>query len=246
MKKKWLYIIGAIIILAILGAIFGPSESEVIEKENTLINKILDEGDFDKAIEKLESYNERDKYYETAQSKLDSVMTLKKEAERKGLIALLKVLKSKLEEGIDYSDNYKSKESLYEVITNFKKRIVIINKGKELNEPELKTMLEELEDLCIKDQVKEFPKLRKAFSEFLKNSLWENDITVKVSGAKNTTLDFTGRNFVLNKNIKDFQEKLSQTFEQFRFQKVNYRWSKRASEFTYYDLNNSKDNELVI
>ncbi|MFK5958715.1 MAG: hypothetical protein QM495_07585 [Lutibacter sp.] len=95
-------------------------------------------------------------------------------------------------------------------------------------------------------QLREFPKIRANYAKILKNKLWEENIEVKSFGSRKTTLQFTGGIFASNKNKKDFQTTLSQTFRDFRFKRVNYKWYEYDDEYTYYTISSDKDSKIKI
>ena len=94
-------------------------------------------------------------------------------------------------------------------------------------------------------QLREFPKIRANYAKILKNKLWEEDIEVQNFGSGNTTLQFTGGIFASNKNKQDFQTSLFQTFKDFRFKRINYKWYEYDDEYTYYTVNSDKDSKII-
>lgn len=162
-------------------------------------------------------------------------------------------LKTKIKntiKSIDGGDDFtkspmESAASFATVIGVYKAFVSIINEGKQSNDKEILKLTEELSKKVSTSQLKNFPKLRKAYFKFLKNSLWEHDIYVNLSGNKNTTLQFTGTYYAANKNIKDSQEALSEMLYLLRFKRTEYRWYKESDEYTYYTLDSSKDSELI-
>lgn len=74
---------------------------------------------------------------------------------------------------------------------------------------------------------------KKDFLERLKSACWQEDVDVTWSG---TTITFTGYQFATNKNIQYFQDNIYSDLKKYGFKRVKYRWSKGASEYTYYDI----------
>lgn len=102
-------------------------------------------------------------------------------------------------------------------------------------------------DLNLKSlQLREFPKIRANYAKILKNKLWEENIEVQNFGSRKTTLQFTGGLFAYNKNKKEFQTTLSQTFSDFRFKRINYKWYEYDDEYTYYTIDSDKDSKIKI
>lgn len=97
-----------------------------------------------------------------------------------------------------------------------------------------------------KIQIVEFPKLRKEYAEICAEIGWEKDMYVSVSGDKNTIINFAYAGFAANKNIKEFQENISDMVSLLRFKQTRYRWYKNASEYTYYELEVPKDIEPMV
>lgn len=120
----------------------------------------------------------------------------------------------------------------------------MILQGENSSNPDEQKLAEKLKKQVLAVQKKELPILRKEYGTFAKNTLWEEDIDVYVSGTGNTTINFSGGLFAANKNIKEFQESMSKVLNEFRYKQVRYRWYKGASEYTYYDLSNS-DSDIL-
>lgn len=80
------------------------------------------------------------------------------------------------------------------------------------------------------------PLYRKQFTKIMDKKLWEENITVEVSGKGNTILWFTAGRFANNKRIKEFQEAISSEVRTFGFKRTCYKWIKHDEEYTYYDL----------
>lgn len=120
-----------------------------------------------------------------------------------------------------------------------------IKEGKQSTDKDVLKLTSDLEKKVIASQVKNFPKIRKAYYEFIKNKLWENDVYVDVSGSGNTVLKFTGAYFAANKNIKTTQETITEMLTLLRFKETQYTWYKGQDEYTYYKLETPKDTEIV-
>jgi hypothetical protein len=127
----------------------------------------------------------------------------------------------------------------------FKAYAMTVNEGRTSSDKEVLKLTAELQKKVIASQQKNFPRVRKAYYEFIKNKLWENDVYVDISGNGNTVIKFTGGFFAANKNIKETQEALSEMLILLRFKQTQYRWYRGQDEFTYYTIESSKDSELV-
>ena len=61
---------------------------------------------------------------------------------------------------------------------------------------------------------------------------------------KSKTIQFTGGIFANNKNKQETQETLSEILNLLRFNTVNYKWYEYDDEYTYYELDTKRDNEI--
>lgn len=94
-------------------------------------------------------------------------------------------------------------------------------------------------------QKKQFPKIRKQYTQIIKDKFWVENIYVTSSGPNVTYLNFTGSIFADNKNIKTFQDLVNETFIQLRFKFIYYRWYKGQDDYTYYSIQSDKDEDPV-
>jgi hypothetical protein len=93
-------------------------------------------------------------------------------------------------------------------------------------------------------QIKNYPKVRKAYASWAKNKLWEENIEVQLGGKSNEILTFTAGMFSSNKEIKVAEEMLHEMFHLLRFKQVRYKWYRGDDEFTYYTIDSKKDSEI--
>jgi len=115
----------------------------------------------------------------------------------------------------------------------------------ELSEQE-KRKLSKFHQLVVATQKRALPKLRDAFGPASRKKLWEHDISARTIGSGYRTIEFVGGIFSANRNIKKFQEELSESFLALRFKRSQYKWFKGASEFTYFDMKNPGDDALIV
>ena len=172
-------------------------------------------------------------------------------SEKTETVSDLETLKTKLKNNIKSleeddltSSPLKSAQDFTIAVALFKAYAITINEAKPNKDKEVQSLISELEKKVIKSQIKNFPKLRKAYYEFLKEKLWENDVDVSISGRNNQRLSFTASYFAANKNIKDTQETLSEMLNYLHFKLTQYRWYSGQDEFTYYDIESDNDNEI--
>lgn len=227
-------------------------------------NHFMEEERYDMAISSFKDVEVGHENYDEAQrmiKKADSLKVIQsEELEKERLIAaekereeekadfierLDRELDSKaFKEGLD-EDTYRGSIAVLQLeVALFTSWAKTIEKAEQYEDDEIKRKGKSLKAKVQKLQVKEFPKMRKEYARILKDKLWEEDIEVKVKRSDYTTLDFTGAIFARNKNIKEFESTLSEAFRIFRFKRVQYRWMKYADEYTYYELDTAKDNEI--
>lgn len=148
-------------------------------------------------------------------------------------------------EGLDMKKYGESKQATYSGLEIFKAYAILIEKGKESANEENKKLAAELEKKLSALQKKSLPQLRKAFANFAKETLWEENIDVAISGSGNTILTFTAAVFANNKAIKACQENINEPLNAFRFKQSRYRWFKYDDEYTYYNIEPPADGEVV-
>lgn len=151
-----------------------------------------------------------------------------------------------LEGGDDLTKNEMTSATDFQIsVALYKAYASIINEGKASTDKEVLKLTNVLQKKVTVSQQKNFPKLRAVYYKFIKNTLWEHDVEVKLSGSGNTTIKFTGAYFAANKNIKTTQETLQEMLTLLRFKQTQYRWYSGEDEFTYYTITSPKDNEIV-
>lgn len=151
-----------------------------------------------------------------------------------------------IEDGDDLTKSELTSATAFQITAAlYKAYAIAMNEGKASSDKEVLNLTAELERKIITSQQKNFPKIRKAYGEFLKNKLWEEDIYVELDGPGYSVVKFTGGYFAANKNIKETQETLSEMLQLLRFRQTQYRWYRGQDEFTYYTIASNKDSEIV-
>lgn len=169
----------------------------------------------------------------------------KKEAEKKDSAKLATL--SKAIETLDEFDANKISKSIADVnisLVLLESYTILATSNDTSSNAEIKGKAILLKEKIAKTQSVALPLFRKTLANELKDKLWENDIDVILSGSRNDILTFIGGTFVANKNKQEFTDAFVKNNSQFRFKRLNYKWIKSESEFTYYDLNSKKDSEL--
>jgi hypothetical protein len=161
-------------------------------------------------------------------------------------------LKTKIENNIksfeggdDLTKNEMTSATDFQItVALFKAYASTIEEGKSSTDKQVLKLTDKLQKKVIASQQKNFPKLRNAYYKFIKNTLWEHDVEVSISGSGNTTLKFTGAYFAANKNIKTTQETLQEMLTLLRFKQTQYRWYNGEDQYTYYTIQSPKDSKL--
>ena len=223
----------------------------------------IEEGSYLDAISTLEVIEKTDSLYSNAQSLIktaDSLNNLTPEQKRVAKKIILEEAKKeetlKLKEqleielksinnGIEFADGNTFEELQMDIIV-FATWATIIKEAKESENAEVIKLGVKLKSKVSKIQTKEFPNLRKKYAKIVAQIMWESDIDVSVNGTGKKYINFAGAVFATNKNKKDFQIKLQEVLEMFRFNQARYRWYKGEREYTYYTIFEGKDSEPVI
>lgn len=121
----------------------------------------------------------------------------------------------------------------------------VAHKGKNHSNKEIQSTSKSIEYNLKQLQLREFPKIRKAYASIVRGKLWVEDIDVNLKGNRYTTLEFVGGIFVTNKNKQEFQNQINQILKDFRFKRVNYKWYEYDDEYTYYTIRSDNDGDLI-
>jgi len=121
----------------------------------------------------------------------------------------------------------------------------LIKESETSNNNAVKANGERLERKVKSLQAKEFPKLREAYADIAQELFLDADVDVRISGKTKSTLHLTGYDFINDVTIKKVQRDLDETLTQFRFKRINYKWSQHSDEYKYYDMDTPKDSEVV-
>ena len=223
----------------------------------------IEEGSYLDAISTLEVIEKTDSLYSNAQSLIKTADSLNnltpeqkrvakkiilEEAKKEETLKLKEQLKRELKSinnRIKFADGNTIEELQMDIIV-FATWATIIKEAKESENAEVIKLGVKLKSKVSKIQTKEFPNLRKKYAKIVAQIMWESDIDVSVNGTGKKYINFAGGIFATNKNKKDFQIKLQEVLEMFRFNQARYRWYKGEREYTYYTIFKGKDSEPVI
>jgi len=149
-----------------------------------------------------------------------------------------------LEKGIDYSQYRGSVSLIKKELKLFNKWSKIIENNQTDSSVEVKKILDKFKNKVISNQVKEFPILRKEFSDVIGRIGLKDDIEIFSFGPKNTNIKFIGSYYALKSNISLNHSKISSVLGYLRFKKAQYLWFKYDEDYVTYKIESSKDNEI--
>lgn len=90
----------------------------------------------------------------------------------------------------------------------------------------------------------DLPAMRKAYGEAMRRNLWEQDVSVAVTGGRTTTISYTSVIFAANRNIAQVQRGALPSLQKLRFDRSRFRWSEGGDRWTFYDLEPPQDGEI--
>lgn len=228
------------------------SETKEQPKEDTNLEhfnsgkKDLEGKYYDNAINHFKAIDDTSRLKKEADVFLNKAKEEQKEAIKQQTIEQLKREIEAIKKGIDYSSYRGDNKQLQIELVLFGTWNKVVEKGLELKDDEATKLSNQLRKLIEKEQIKEFPILRKEFVKWLKNSLWEKNVEVIGKGSGNKDIRFKATAFVNNKNIKDFQTDMSSIFKNFRFRNTEYLYSDFQSNYTYYENYKGKDGDAFV
>jgi hypothetical protein len=130
-------------------------------------------------------------------------------------------------------------------VKTFNNTAGVIKMGEASSNPEDQKLAKQLKEKLVSIQMEQFPAIRKAYGELSGKAVWEENITVTVSGQGGTILTLAGGAFASNKNIGDTHKVVGPIAELLRFKRVNYKFIPSDPNYQYYDIDSPKDGEIV-
>lgn len=207
-------------------------------------------GNYEDAIVDLKNISADDKDYNEAQQLLNQVYKKVQDIDSTSEFDSRKVLEDKLVKELNDIDSFDGSD--FNTIEKLKVELALlqswsnlIKEGVNSDDRRLMKLSNDLKFKVERLQVKEFPKMRLRFASVLKKELWTDNIEVAIGGNTNSTLTFTGGIFANNANKQEYQSSLTEIFNLLRFKRINYKWYKYDDEYTYYNLETSRDNALL-
>jgi hypothetical protein len=149
--------------------------------------------------------------------------------------------------GIDFSTYHDATEIgiLQIELALFNVWVSIIKEGESSDDVEIKKLATRLKKSAADVQTKEFPVLRKKYTEIFSKQMWKHDVEISVSGTGNKYINITGGIFAANKNKQDFQNQIHDVLNRYRFNQSRYRWYKGEDEYTYWTIFEGKDSDII-
>lgn len=99
---------------------------------------------------------------------------------------------------------------------------IIIKEGRASTDPDVLSLVDELEKKTIASQKKNYPKLRKAYYEFIKKEFATKDVKVGISGSDYSNLSLTNDFFASNDNAMAARDALVEMLQLLRFKEVSF------------------------
>jgi hypothetical protein len=142
----------------------------------------------------------------------------------------------------DFTD---SVESIMLLLLVFEVNAQIIKDGNDLVlTPDHEKARQELKQLLSKRQVEILPVIRDAYGPALRKNLWEHDGYARTLGAGYRRIEIVNALFAANRNIIEFHNNVLATLLQLRFTRVDYKWIRQATEYSYFTLEPPSDGTI--
>ncbi len=168
--------------------------------------------------------------------------------EKEAQITTIKKKLTKELEGIRKFDGSKYRGSidlLTVEVVGFSAYADLIKQNQGNPDSSVKLLAQQLKNELVKLQVREFPLIRKNYTEVISKSLWEENGKAKYYGVGNKNILIISSLFANNKNIASLQQSIESILNHFRFNKVSYKWiDSEYAEYSYYDLQGTKDSDI--
>ncbi len=137
-------------------------------------------------------------------------------------------------------------DSLNIEVVGFSVYANLINQNKNNSNPEIKVLVQKIENELVKLQIKEFPLIRKNYVEVVSKNLWIENGEAKYYGTSNKNILLISAIFADNKNIAKMQQSIEPILKKFRFSRVDYKWiDSEYTEYNSYNLDSLKDTDIV-
>jgi len=119
----------------------------------------------------------------------------------------------------------------------------LVNTGEAMTAAATKELAKQLEAILVEHQQKEFPLIRKRYTEITAQVLSQNKIVVEVHGTRNDEIYFIAAAFKDRSYVGAFQIGVSGALREFRFQQIRY-FSQPGTETYHYQAGSRPDAEI--
>ncbi len=119
----------------------------------------------------------------------------------------------------------------------------LVNTGEAMTDPATKELAKQLEAILADHQQKEFPLIRKRYTEITAQAFSQNKIIVEVHGNRNDEIYFIAAAFKDHSYVRAFQIGVSGVLRQFRFQQTRY-FTQPGTETYHYQPGSRPDPEI--
>ena len=122
-------------------------------------------------------------------------------------------------------------------------RQILIN-IKNSDEPKIHKLYASYKNVLLAKQRKYYPIFRNSYCKQSKEVLWIDDIESRCIGRYNTTLEIISSELVSNRNKKQYSDQLYKGLRTLRFKRLNLKWYKDESGYTYYKIDSRSDTDI--
>lgn len=113
----------------------------------------------------------------------------------------------------------------------------LIEEGKDFQlTAEQEQMRQDLRQALSRKQAEIFPALRDKYGPALRQRLWEHDGYARTFDSGFRRIEIVNALFAANRNIAEFHATVRETLRKLRFTRVDYKWFRQATEYSYYTL----------
>lgn len=223
--------------------------NKIYNKEFTKTIKRLSDAEYSAYLAKIEEEKvEKERQQQEEKLKLEEQARLEQEK-----LAQEQVKKDleRINKELDWAKNYNA-SSWYDSVVWIQINIAlfhayasIIEEYSASQDPEIKIAIGNLRSEVTKLQIREFPKLRKAYAKIMWETLWTSNIEVITRWSDNWTIELVWGMFADNQNKLDVYTTLKDMLVMLRFNRINMKWYEYDDDYTYWDIESKNDNEIV-
>ncbi len=139
-------------------------------------------------------------------------------------------------------DTFKSIKNMQAKILSFAILAGMIRQAETMDlTEEQNKRVETLRTKVVAEQRRVFPKMRDKYGPLARQALWENDIHVRTTGNKYSTITYSWHMLAANKNKQQLYNTIFEELMLFRFKEVRMSWYKGQDEFTYWKIPSKDD-----